>query len=194
VEPSETKTRILDVTQELVQRLGANAISYQHVSDAVGIRKASIHHHFPTKDHLLVALLTRYSAYFLALVDQIIAAPVSPAKQLDRYVALFHATLREGDNDKACLCGMLGAELATLNAPAADLVRAFYQENERRLARILDRGLETGDFRFAGTARAAAALVFALLEGAVLIARARGGVAHFKTVTDQLTRLLSPGK
>jgi len=56
-EPSHTRTRILDTAQDLVQRIGANAMSYQHISEAVGIRKASIHHHFPKKEDLLEALI-----------------------------------------------------------------------------------------------------------------------------------------
>jgi TetR/AcrR family transcriptional repressor of nem operon len=41
-----------DVAQELVQTVGANAMSYQHISKAVGIRKASIHHHFPARSEV----------------------------------------------------------------------------------------------------------------------------------------------
>ena len=67
----ETRERILDVAQELVQTIGANAMSYQHISEAVGIRKASIHHHFPTKEGLIEALIERYTIYFFGLVDRI---------------------------------------------------------------------------------------------------------------------------
>lgn len=190
MEGPDTRTRILDAAQELIQRLGANAMSYQHISTAVGIRKASIHHHFPTKEHLLEALLERYSDFFLGLVDGMMASDARPAKKLSRYIGLFEATLCEGRGEKACLCAMLGAELASLGSASADLVRRFYAENERRLATILDEGVRAGDFRFAGRSRALAALIFALLEGAVLIARAKGGPGPFKTIAGQLMRLV----
>ena len=61
---TDTKTAIMDAAQELIQRGGVNAMSYQHISDAIGIRKASIHHHFPTKDSLIEAVLQRYAVYF----------------------------------------------------------------------------------------------------------------------------------
>ena len=64
----DTKTAILDAAQDLIQRVGANAMSYQHISEAVGIRKASIHHHFPSKETLLEELIGRYSRQFLGLV------------------------------------------------------------------------------------------------------------------------------
>ena len=55
----DTKTAILDAAQALIQRGGANAMSYQHISQAIGIRKASIHHHFATKEALLEAVIQR---------------------------------------------------------------------------------------------------------------------------------------
>lgn len=50
---NDTRDKILDVADDLVQRVGLNAMSYTHISDAVGIRKASIHHHFPRKEDLV---------------------------------------------------------------------------------------------------------------------------------------------
>ncbi len=40
---TDTKLKILDTAQELIQKLGVNAMSYADISTAVGIRKASIH-------------------------------------------------------------------------------------------------------------------------------------------------------
>jgi TetR/AcrR family transcriptional regulator, transcriptional repressor for nem operon len=186
----DTKTEIMDVAQDLMQRWGVNGMSYEHISKAVGIRKASIHYYFPSKDALVIAVLERYNEYFLKLVDGILAANITPRQKLARYASLFEATLESGKHDRACLCGMLGAELKTLGSKAAEHVRHFYVENERRLAMILESGKKSGDFHFQGSAAATAALIFALLEGAGLIARAHGGAAHFRNVSRQLERLL----
>ncbi len=188
--PNDTQTQILDTAQELIQRLGVNAMSYQDISKAVGIRKASIHYHFPTKDDLIAALLDRYNAYFLRLVDSIIAQPDSAETKLRRYCALFEATLSSGEGDKACLYGMVGAELATLKHPLAERVAAFYRNNEERLARILKQGTNAGEFGFAGDVQVMATLVFSLLEGGILIARAHGGAIQYRAVIEQLMRLV----
>lgn len=187
----DTKTRILDAAQDLIQRLGANGMSYQHISDAVGIRKASIHYHFPAKEDLIEALLDRYHDYFLKLVDQIIATEDSAKQRMKQYVALFEATLLAGKKDKACLFGMLGAELASLGDDSAARVRYFYEENEKRLTKILEDGRKGKEFYFEGNSRATATLIFSLLEGAVLVARAQGGVRQFRVVGQQLMSLLN---
>ena len=190
MDTADTRTRILDAAQDLIQRLGANAISYQHVSEAVGIRKASIHHHFPTKNDLIEALVRRHSDYFLGVVDSLFATDLPAPEKLRRYCRLFEATLRQGDCDRACPVAMLGAELATLGGGAAALVRDFYRQNVRRLARLLEQGRTAGTLGFTGSAAATAALVFALLEGGMLVVRAHGGARQFRAVTEQLINLV----
>src|SRR5215203_5069037 len=101
VTENDTRTRILDAAQGLVQRLGANAMSYQHVSDAVGVRKASIHYYFPTKSDLLVALISRYSAWFLGVVERIKAGKGNGLKKLREYCAVFENTLSETRCERA---------------------------------------------------------------------------------------------
>ena len=190
MKPTDTKTLILDAAQDLIQRLGINGMSYQDISQIVGIRKASIHTHFPTKEALVATLLDRYNAYFLRLVDCIITSTDSPEQKLRRYCALFEATLKSGEQDKACLCGMLGAELATLNSPLVERICSFYQANEARLATILSEGRKAGLFHFKGDVAATATLVFSLLEGGILIARASGGPQRLETVIEQLMQLV----
>ncbi len=186
----DTRTQILDTAQELIQRVGLNAMSYADISTAVGIRKASIHYHFPSKDNLVVALLDRYSPYFFRLFDVILDSPESPEIKLRRYCDLFVATLSSGNQDKACLCGMLGAELKTLNSPLTEQVAKFYQDNQTRLVQLLQQGRETGEFKFPGQVQSMAMVIFSMLEGGMLITRADGGVAQFREMVEQLIQVV----
>ena len=187
---TDTKTRILDVAQDLIQRLGVNGMSYKDISEVVGIRKASIHTHFPKKDDLLVALLDRYNDRTLRVLDSIIALAESPEVKLRQYFDLYEATLSSGEQDKVCLYAMVGAELATLNHPLSDRVRNFYQKNIAQIAVIIDEGRQSNDFQFTGDSLDTATLIFSLLEGGMLIARADGGVEKFRSVIEQLIKLL----
>jgi len=189
-ESPDTRTRILDAAQDLIQRIGANAMSYQHISEAVGIRKASIHHHFPTKEDLLSALVARYDSYFFGLVDGILASHKSGLGKLRDYIGLFEATLTECSDHKACPMGMLGAEVQSLGADTARRVRAFYDHNDKRLSAILDEGRKDKTLKFDGSAVAMAGLVFDLLEGAMLVSRGRNDVDHFRRVSGELLRML----
>ena len=167
-------------------------MSYQDLSKAIGITKASIHYHFPTKAELLEALVRRYSAYFLGVVDRILAAEASGMEKLHRYSELFAATLAGSDGEKACPCGMLGAEAATLGDETLQLLRDFYTGNNRRLEMMLEEGRHDGSIQFEGAAADVASVLFTSLEGALLVSRVRGGLEGFRAVAAQLLRLLAP--
>lgn len=186
----DTRTRILDEAQALVQRLGANGMSYKHVSDAVGIRKASIHHHFPTKSELLSDLLERYTNAFLEAVDQEFARDVTDAEKLRRYLKLFERPYQDGP-DRSCLCAVLATEIESLEEGPKHTLHQFFAENHKRLSRLLGSGRRSGEFVFAGTPASLAHTIFALVEGALLISRAEGtGLKRFREITRQLQRLV----
>ena len=190
MESTNTRSQILDVAQDLIQRTGVNAMSYADISKAVGIRKASIHYYFPTKEDLITELLERYNEQFRCSVDNILNSDESPETKLKLYCGTFKQTLNSGEQDKACLCGILSAELKTLNAPVTRLLKQFYQDNERYLEQILRSGLKTGEFAFIGNPITMAKLIFSLMEGDLLIARADGGVARIQETTQQIIALI----
>ena len=187
---TNTRSQILDTAQDLIQRLGANAMSYADISKQVGIRKASIHYYFPSKEDLIANLLDRYNAHFFQLVEQIMVSNTSSESKLYSYCRLFVATLSSGEQDKACLCGILSAELKTLNTPLVDRITQFYRVNERYLTQILQSGLENGEFAFAGNPQTMAKLIFSLLEGDLLVARADGGVDRIQETIQQMMALI----
>src|SRR5437763_1664618 len=60
----DTGEEILNAAEELLQRRGYNAFSYHHIAIQLGVRNAAIHYHFPSKEDLGVALVTRYQKRF----------------------------------------------------------------------------------------------------------------------------------
>jgi TetR/AcrR family transcriptional repressor of nem operon len=174
----DTRTRILDVAERLVQVRGFNGFSYADVAAELAITKASLHHHFPSKAGLGEALIARYAERFtdaLAAIDADGAA--APAK-LDAYADLYTGVLREG---RMCLCGMLAAEYETLPIPIQDAVVAFLDENEGWLESVLEQGRNDGCLRFNGTAKETARSILSGLEGSMLVARSRGEIESFQT-------------
>ena len=187
---TNTRSQILDSAQDLIQRLGANAMSYADISEKVGIRKASIHYYFPSKEDLIIDLLDRYNEQFCQLVARIMESSESATIKLNRYSSLFVATLKNGEQDKACLCGILGAELNTLQPAVVNRISQFYQHNEAFIEKILRLGIDSGEFSFAGTPRTMAKLIFSLLQGDLLVARADGGVARIQETIEQMMALI----
>ncbi|MCA8089277.1 TetR/AcrR family transcriptional regulator, partial [Burkholderia cenocepacia] len=52
-----TRDALVQAGEGLMRSMGYAAFSYADLAETVGIRKASIHHHFPTKEDLGVAIV-----------------------------------------------------------------------------------------------------------------------------------------
>jgi TetR/AcrR family transcriptional repressor of nem operon len=178
-----TRSRILDVAERLVQIRGFNGFSYADVAAELSVTKASLHYHFPSKAELGEALIAHYAERFaraLAAID----ANITPAPaKLDAYANLYAEVLRQ---ERMCLCGMLAAEYQTLPSPMCDAVVAFLDDNEAWLALVLEHGHEDGSLRFGNTAADTARSIICGLEGAMLVARPYGAVDRFETTAAQL--------
>lgn len=76
------RAEILDAAGELFTTQGYANTSTRAVADAVGIRQASLYHHFAAKDDILDALLAETIAPPLELVDKLLPLPGPSAAKL----------------------------------------------------------------------------------------------------------------
>ena len=76
------REEILDAAAELFSKIGYAGTSTRRIADAVGMRQASLYHHFATKDDILDALLAGTVDEALALAADLIAQPGPTAERL----------------------------------------------------------------------------------------------------------------
>ncbi len=79
---------ILDRAAALFARRGFAKTSVQDVADAVGLSKAGLLHHFPSKDALYEAVLVQADSLGRAALDQVRHLPVGPLRD-HRVVEVF---------------------------------------------------------------------------------------------------------
>lgn len=184
-----TAEKILDAAQSLIVMGGYNGFSYADISEAVGIRKASIHHHFPTKADLVASLLTRYEAQAKAGLAAVRDTIPSPAGQLQAYIGHWQACIADASRP-FCVCAMLAGEMPLLPEEVAAGVRAHFDHLSAWLAAVLKDGVEQKLFHLEATAEDEAQSLMACVHGAMLSARAFGRPGMFPAiVAPQVTRL-----
>lgn len=178
----DTRATLIDRAIGIVRKTGYAGFSYADLSAVVHIRKASIHHHFPTKADLGLAMVETYHQAFARLMVMIVAAETTRAKRLRRYADVYRGGVRDGNG---CLCGVLAAEAAELPEPVRAAVRAFFDDNTAWIEGVLAEGGTSGEVEpITALVRQRARMVLATLQGALLVACAQGDVEVFDAATS----------
>lgn len=190
--PATSKSEeILSVAQDLVQTKGYNGFSYRDIADAIGIKSASIHYHFPTKGDLGREVTAQYRNAFAQALQVLSESTDSARERIEGYAALFRATLVE--QERLCMCGMLAGEVETIPDDVKVEVAFFFKEQTVWLASVLQSGIERGEILPSLDANTWAVTILSSLEGGMLVARGSGDCNHFDLVKENLLKVLFEG-
>jgi TetR/AcrR family transcriptional repressor of nem operon len=187
----ETADLILDVAHKLLAERGFSAFSYADIADAIQIRKASIHYHFPSKTDLVVAVLNRHRARMEDGLAQLEESIPSPPDRLRRYVDHWEACIRNM-SEPFCIAALLGAELPSLPEEVQAEVGKHFTSLRQWIARTLKAGVKLKTIELRGTADVEAEMLMAALHGGMISARVNKSSLIFKHVTSNALQRLLP--
>lgn len=184
----ETRERIMDSALTLMQTRGFNAFSYRDVADEVGVRSASIHHYFPTKEDLGKEVIRLYKSRVAEALDGIARTNPDPVRKIEKFIALLGKSAEDGES--VCLCGMLMSDCLTLEKGMQQELILLVTEFELWLAGVLAEGRELAVFHFKEQPAFLARALFASFQGILMCARAHKEPARFGRAAQSLTALL----
>ena len=179
---ANTRTQILDIAERLIRTGGYNNCSFRDIAAEIGIKSASVHHHFATKEDLAVVVAQRYSErFFLALGDPK-SPPQSRKEQLECYCSVFK--LAYTSSGRACLCGVLAGEAGLLPERLQAELGKFIDGNVQWLESALASSITSGKKSFL---RAHALHIYSALQGAMGVAALRKDENWLNDVSASLT-------
>jgi TetR/AcrR family transcriptional repressor of nem operon len=192
--PTATATSddILRCARTLIIAGGYNGFSYADIAAVVGIRKASIHHHFPTKVDLVRTLLQQYREEADLGIAGFERRSANPVDHLRGYVGYWESCI--GDPTSSfCVCALLAGQIPVLPQEIVLELRAYFRSLSAWLTSILDRGVKQGTIVLSGSARAEAETFMATMHGAMLSVRAYGDPKLFGAIMQPvINRLTTP--
>lgn len=188
---STTSEEILASAQKLIVAGGYNGFSYADIAAVVGIRKASIHHHFPSKVDLVRTLVLRYRESAEASMAELEGNVPEPLELIQTYAGHW-ARCIEDASFPFCVCALLASELPALPEEVAVEVRAFFRSLSAWLASVMERGQQQGSLNISGAPRVEAEALMATIHGAMLSARAYGTPDVFATILGPTLQRLKP--
>jgi TetR/AcrR family transcriptional repressor of nem operon len=189
--PSNTADNILAAARRFIVAGGYNGFSYADIAEAVGIRKASIHHHFPSKVDLVQTLVRRYREEAVTGMTELERNVPGPPELLRTYTS-FWAQCIEDASRPICVCALLASELPALPPEVAEEVRAYFQFLSGWLTRVFERGAEQGTLTIAAAPRVEAEAFMATVHGAMISARAYGDGSSFGVILAPTLQKLIP--
>ena len=121
----QTRNRLLDAADDLVQREGAARLTLEAVAAEAGVSKGGLLYHFPSKEALITALLERRFQRFEEAWRARMAADPDPRGRAVR--AYLHVTLEDPDPAAAGLLAAVATDPALL-APLQAQYRSWQRE------------------------------------------------------------------
>lgn len=153
----QTERDIYAVAVDLISERGFHGTSLRAVAGAVGLQMSSLYYHFPSKQDLLVEIMTRSMKDLISVVELSISdcqdeGPMERLKAAIRGHILFHA----GRRNEAFI---LDNEMRSLEPAGRKLVMKLRNQYEQIFTELLTEGNEQGVFCFADTRLALFALM-----------------------------------
>jgi len=180
-----TKEKIVELGRDYMQRIGYHSFNYKQIADDLNIKNASIHHYFPTKEDLGLAVIEKDRHDFLQLEQRLRKA--KPADKLEALIEIYNGYFHGGQ--KLCVLSSFASCYNELTDRMQLATSQYAALMASWLAEVFKEGLATGDFTFKQPVDEMVNQWMATLPGALLIGRNRG-FGHYELVVNALKKAL----
>jgi len=187
----ESRVRLLDAALVLIRAKGYTATRVEDICDAAGLTKGSFFHHFSSKEELALAAAEHWNAITGGLFAQ---APYRAlGDPLDRVLAYveFRKAILQGELPQfTCLVGTMVQEVYATHPPIRDACEASISGHAATLEPDIAEALEKYGVKSDWTPRSLALHMQAVIQGAFILAKAKGGPGVAADCIDHLRRYI----
>ena len=187
----DARTRLLDAALSLIRTRGYSATTVDELCAAAGVTKGAFFHHFKSKDEIGVAAADHWSETTGALFAD---APYhSHADPLDRVLAYLDfrkALLQGGVPDFTCLVGTMVQETYDSAPAIRDACERSITRHAGTLEADIEAALRERNMAPDWSVKSLALHTQAVIQGAFILAKARGGAEVAADSIDHLRRYI----
>lgn len=187
-EPFATRDRLLQAAASLMWERSFQGIGVDDLCQRAGAKKGSFYHFFPSKTDLAIAAIERSWAQAKAeIFEPIFKGERGGLSQLRTLVEKVHEFQLHVAAEKGaflgCPFGSLGQEMARQDERIRKTLQKIFSAHYDYLEAALVRAQQAGEIP-AGNNRQRAKNIFALLEGALLLAKVANDPKIFRNVVS----------
>ena len=185
---NDTRSTILDVALDLIQRQSISGVSFQALAKQVGIKKGSMYYHFESKDELAMAVLDRAASDLTASFER--GAGKTAQQRLQYFFGIYRSNI--GAGKKLCPGGAFVGEWDKLSAQVQSSVSKLINTQTQGIEQIISDGMTTGEFTGHGQSPQSLAIwLISSIQGALLTARVAGQPDAFDISVTIINQYLS---
>jgi len=183
-----TRDKILAEATRLMRQRGYAAFSYADLSKTIGITKASIHHHFATKEVLAEEVIKSSLKELAGRLVEFDLANTAIHDKLKAYSVVF---LEGHETGQLPMCCALSAEMNNLPESLRSMVAKYFTTQITWITAAVASSQERGETRLAVDAAMTAHNILNLFEGASIVSRATGSEAAVENAFSGIVKLLN---
>lgn len=180
----ERKTQIMDIAYDLLVQRGYYDFSYADISEKIGIKKASIHYYFPTKENLVLQVIQRYRSNIQKKLAQLDESTKTPKSKIKAYIDYWNNCLNDSPNN-ICLCMHLASSIPMLSAPIQKELQSHFTELTSWISELL---LENKTAVSQNDIQQLATDILATFHGAMLSARVYQNSHYFTKISNDILK------
>ncbi|MBB6271735.1 TetR/AcrR family transcriptional repressor of nem operon [Pedobacter cryoconitis] len=182
---NSTRDKIIELARNYIQTIGYHSFNYKMISNDLNIKNSSIHHYFPSKDDLAVAVIEKDKMDFSAMAKSLESQ--SPAEKAQALLNNYDDYFNNGK--KLCLISTFGSSYNDISEKIQNASSAYAVLVKKWLSEIFKDGLLSKEFHFKQSPEDMAIIWMATLPGSLLVGRMHGAV-HFDKVIGFLKSTL----
>jgi TetR/AcrR family transcriptional regulator, transcriptional repressor for nem operon len=185
------KTKLLDAAVDVIRTKGYSATTVDDICHSAGVTKGGFFHHFESKEELGVSAAQHFSSKAVGLFS---TAPYrelrDPVDRLLGYVEFRKALLQGGLPQFTCLLGTLVQEAYQTHPPIREACESCLSEHAAMLESDIAEALHAQGREVQWSADSLAQYMQAVIQGALILAKANNGPAVAAACLDHLRRYL----
>lgn len=185
----QSKTKLLDAALQVIRTRGYSATTVEDICNAAGVTKGSFFHHFKGKQDLAISAANYWSEMTSGLFE---GAPyhahVDPLDRVMGYIDFRKAILQGTLPEFTCLVGTMVQETFDTAPAIRDACERSIRSHAATVAVDIAEAMKVHNIQADWTAESLALHTQAVLQGAFILAKAKGSAQIAGDSVDHLRR------